>query len=109
MILIIHDPIYVQDVLVAIDEPNTAAILRSVRKAGYRVSDLEEFGELLEMGVSGGRTVSDLDSGAVVIRLHQLRRGNAGDISRLVHECTELQRRRCGCAYHRWLAQEGKY
>ena len=85
MILTIHDPIYVQDVVVAIAEPRTSSIIRAVVKAGYSVPEWDDSLELKDG--SRGRTVLDPDSGAVVIRLKRLRRGNTGDLSLLVHEC----------------------
>ena len=87
MIFMIHDPVYSQDVVVAVAEPNVRAILAAILRAGYHVDDVDEMADMLEMGVASGKTVMDSDSGAVVIRLQRFRRGNASDISDLVHEC----------------------
>jgi len=86
MILTVDDPVYTQTVLVAIDEPDAKAILRAVRRAGYFIADGEGLVDALAMGVAHGRTLIDPDSGAVIIRLLRLRRGNAEDMSSLVHE-----------------------
>jgi len=87
MILVIHDPIYVQDVLVVIGESSEAAIIRAIAKAGYNPPDVEGLCGLLDLTGADGRTVLDSDSGAVVIRLNRLRKGNAEEVSHLVHEC----------------------
>lgn len=87
MIFVVNDPIYVQDVVVAIEEPSAARILRATLKAGYHVSDPEDLVEMLDMNGADGRTVMDPDCGAVIIRLNRLRKGNADDVSTLVHEC----------------------
>jgi hypothetical protein len=87
MILVIHDPIYVQDVVVAIAEPSAVAIVRAVVKAGYTVSNIDELVKMLDMDSVDGRTLIDPDTGAVVIRLKRLRKGDANDVSHLVHEC----------------------
>jgi len=87
MIFMIHDPVYSQDVVVAVAEPDDQGILKAVRRAGYRVEGLDEMSALLEMGIASGKTVMDSDSGAVVIRLQRFRRGNPDDVADLVHEC----------------------
>jgi hypothetical protein len=89
LILIIHDPVYVQDVLVAIGTGTNAElkIARAVKRAGYDVGEPEELIDLLELGDAKGRTVMDKASGAVVIRLRRLKPGDAHDVSHLVHEC----------------------
>jgi len=87
MIFVINDPVYAQDVVVAVAEPSERAILAAILHAGYPIDDVDEMADLLEMGVASGKTVLDRDSGAVVIRLRQFRRGSAEDISNLVHEC----------------------
>lgn len=87
MILVIHDPIYVQDVVVAIAEPSAVAIVRAVVKAGYTVSNIDELVKMLDMDSVDGRTLINPDTGAVVIRLKRLRKGDANDVSHLVHEC----------------------
>jgi repressor of nif and glnA expression len=87
MILVIHDPIYVQDVVVAIAEPSAVAIVRAVVKSGYTVSNIDELVKMLDMDSVDGRTLIDPDTGAVIIRLKRLRKGDANDVSHLVHEC----------------------
>jgi hypothetical protein len=87
VILILHDPIYGQDVLVAIAEPDEDRIMRALAKIGYTVSDPEEMTELMVMGAASGRTVMDRDSGALVIRLSSLK-FTPQSIGYLVHECT---------------------
>jgi len=92
VILIIHDPVYKQDVVVAVGVGDGGAgderkILRSVIRAGYQIDDTEEMADLLKFGPASGRTVMDKESGAVVIRIRRLRPGNAADIGHLVHEC----------------------
>jgi hypothetical protein len=87
MILVIHDPIYVQDVVVAIAEPSAVAIVRAVVKAGYTVSNIDELVKMLDMDSVDDRTLIDPDTGAVIIRLKRLRKGDANDVSHLVHEC----------------------
>ena len=93
MIFILHDPIYQQDVLVAIGCPHVPGsnavedrIVRAVVRTGYTISDPKEMAELLVLGVANGRTVMDPDSGAVVIRLRRLRPNNPKDVGYLVHE-----------------------
>ena len=87
MIFVINDPVYSQDVVVAVAEPSERVILAAVLRAGYHIDDVDEMADLLQMGNASGRTVSDPDSGAMVIRLRRFRRGSADDISNLVHEC----------------------
>ncbi len=87
MILTINDPIYVQSVVVAIAEKSVPRILRAVVRAGYKVADAKDLTTALKMGELHGCTVGDPDSGAVIIRLLNLRRGNVEDIWSLVHEC----------------------
>jgi hypothetical protein len=87
MIFMIHDPVYAQDVVFAVAEPNEQRILAAVLRAGYHIEDVDEMADLLQMGVASGKTVSDRDSGAVVIRLRRFRRGSADDIADLAHEC----------------------
>jgi hypothetical protein len=86
MILTIKDPIYTQDVVVAIDEPSEGVIIRAVKRCGYKITNEAEFSEILEMGNSTGRTVLHQESGAVVIRLRRLRKGSADDLGDLAHE-----------------------
>jgi hypothetical protein len=89
VILVIHDPVYFQDVLVAIGTGDDAElrIARAVKKAGYDVWDPEELIDLLQLGEAKGRTVMDKDSGAVVIRLRRLKPGDPDDVGHLAHEC----------------------
>jgi len=86
MILTINDPIYVQSVVVAIAEKSVPRILQAVVRAGYDVAESKGLGTALKMGELHGCTVGDPDSGAVIIRLMNLRRGNVDDIWSLVHE-----------------------
>ena len=87
MILTIPDPVYAQDVLVAIGEESEVKIIRAALKAGYAVPDPEEWGRMLEMSGADGRTVGDRDTGLVVIRLRRLRRNNPANLATLTHEC----------------------
>jgi hypothetical protein len=87
MIFVVHDPIYVQDVIVAIAEPSAARILKTVVRTGYSVRDVADLREMLDLSDADGRTLIDPDTGAVIIRLRRLRKGNADDVSNLVHEC----------------------
>jgi hypothetical protein len=87
MIFVVHDPIYMQDVIVAIAEPSAARILRAVVRTGYSVRDVEDLREMLDLSDADGRTLIDPDTGAVIIRLKRLRKGSAEDVSNLVHEC----------------------
>ena len=87
MILTIHDPVYSQDVLVAIGEKSESKIIRAATRAGYSIPDAGEMAEILEMGDANGRTVGDRGTGVVIIRLRRLRRHSAEDVSTLTHEC----------------------
>jgi hypothetical protein len=87
MIFVVHDPIYMQDVIVAIAEPSAARILKTVVRTGYSVRDVEDLREMLDLSDADGRTLIDPDTGAVIIRLKRLRKGSAEDVSNLVHEC----------------------
>jgi hypothetical protein len=88
MIIVIPDPIYSQTVLVAIAEPRESTILKAIAKAGYSITDPEDIRKNLVLDESeAGRTILDPDTGSVIIRLRRLRRGDAHDVSNLVHEC----------------------
>lgn len=86
MIFVIHDPIYAQKVTVAIAEPREEPILRAVRKAGYPIAEEAALSEMLALNGADARTVMDV-TGAVIIRLSRLRRGNVSDLGTLAHEC----------------------
>lgn len=87
MILVVHDPVYFQDVAVAIGVGDESRITRALARAGYAIHEPEEMARLAKLGVANGRTVMDKDTGAVIIRLRRLRPGNANDLAHLVHEC----------------------
>jgi len=86
---VIHDPVYFQDVLVAVGTGPDAElrIARAVKRAGYDVGEPEGLLGLLKLGNAKGRTVMDKASGAVVVRLRRLQPGDANDVGHLAHEC----------------------
>jgi hypothetical protein len=87
MILTIHDPVYAQDVLVAIGEESESKIIRAAIRAGYGIPDIGAMTEMLEMPDAAFANVGDRGTGVVIIRLRQLRRHRAEDVSTLTHEC----------------------
>ena len=86
VILTIADPIYQQDVVVAIDESNPEVIIKAVKRCGYTIQDEEELAQILDLGHAAAKTVMDPDSGAVVMRFRRMRKGYSDDMSDLAHE-----------------------
>lgn len=86
MILTVADPIYTQDVVVAIGESNERAIIQAVKRCGYTIQDEGELAQILDLGHAAAKTFMDRDSGAVVMRFRRLRKGRPDDMADLAHE-----------------------